>query len=158
MTGPDWAQRLGLIQHPEGGWFSRIHTSETSVNTAHGVRPQITSIHYLLTQTQPISRLHRNRSGILHYLQHGGPVEYVLLTADGELQRQVLGYAPGQALFLFVPGGVWKASRLIDGAEHVLISEAVSPGFVFADHEFAGPDVLAQFPAHAAELAPFIRP
>ncbi|MBA4286757.1 MAG: hypothetical protein C0434_14620 [Xanthomonadaceae bacterium] len=150
--------RLGLERHPEGGWFKRIHTSEQGVDTAFGARARVTSIHYLLTVDEPLGRLHRNRSDILHYLQGGGPVEYLLLDeASGALRRITLGAAPDQQLFLFVPGGVWKASRLIGAADHALVSEAVVPGFDYADHAFADAALLARFPQHREPLLPFVR-
>ena len=150
--------RLGLERHPEGGWFRRIHTSDAVIETAHGPRALVTSIHYLLTLDEPRGRLHRNRSDILHYLQGGGPVEYLLLDDAGELRRVVLGSAPGQTLFLHVPGGVWKASQLIDGASHALVSEAVVPGFDFADHVFADRQLLDAHPEHRALLTTLVRP
>lgn len=149
--------RLGLERHPEGGWFRRIHTSDRHIDTAHGERPRVTSIHYLLTADEPLGRLHRNRSDILHYLQGGGPVAYLLLDeASGHLRRVVLGPGADQQLFLFVPGGVWKASALIDGASHALVAEAVVPGFDFADHAFADAALLARYPQHHAALQPFV--
>lgn len=150
--------RLGLERHPEGGWFARIHTALAVVDTAHGPRAQVTSIHYLLTADEPRGRLHRNRSDILHYLQGGGPVEYLLLDESGRLRRVVLGSEPDQSLFLHVPGGVWKASQLLAGASHALMSEAVVPGFDFADHRFADQHLLDRYPEHRAALLPFTRP
>ncbi len=149
--------RLALEKHPEGGWFKRIHTSEHAIETASGTRARVTSIHYLLTVDEPLGRLHRNRSDILHYLQGGGPVEYLLLDEAGDLRRVVLGHAPDQQLFLFVPGGVWKASRLIGEAGHALVSEAVVPGFDFADHAFADAALAERFPQHRELLKPFLR-
>lgn len=150
--------RLGLEPHPEGGWFKRIHTAGQVVDTAHGPRARVSSIHYLLTTDQPRGRLHRNRSDILHYLQGGGPVEYLLLDeATGALNHVVLGDGACQALFLFVPGGVWKASRLLGAATHALVSEAVVPGFDFADHAFADGALLDRFPQHRDALLPFVR-
>lgn len=150
--------RLALERHPEGGWFKRIHTSAHALDTAHGARARVTSIHYLLTADEPLGRLHRNRSDILHYLQGGGPVEYLLLDeADGTLRRVVLGHDAGEQLFLFVPGGIWKASRLIGDADHALVSEAVVPGFDFADHAFADLALLERFPQHRDLLASFVR-
>jgi len=150
--------RLGLERHPEGGWFKRIHTSDAVAETSRGPRALVTSIHYLLTLDEPRGRLHRNHSDILHYLQGGGPVEYLLLEDSGELHRVVLGSAPGQALFLHVPGGVWKASQLIDGASHALVSEAVVPGFDYADHAFADQHLLDAHPEHRALLSTLVRP
>ncbi len=54
----------------------------------------------------------------------------------------VLGFAAGQALFLEVPAGTWKASRLEPGADHALVSEVVVPGFDWADHEYLAADSL----------------
>ncbi len=151
--------RLALEKHPEGGYFKRIHTSVHAIETANGERARVTSIHYLLTADEPLGRLHRNRSDILHYLQDGGPVEYLLLDeASGELRRVTLGHEPDQQLFLFVPGDVWKASRLIGDASHALVSEAVVPGFDFADHAFADAALLARFPQHRELLLPLVRP
>lgn len=154
----DWIARLGLVPHPEGGWYRRIYTDPRAHDTAHGPRPWATSIHYLLTQDAPLGRLHRSRSTILHYLQHGGPVEYVLLPQPGVCRRVVLGQAGGQSLFLEVPGGCWKASRLVDGATHALVSEVVVPGFDFADHEFMSVDELHHgYAAFAEALRDFVR-
>lgn len=157
-AGADWIARLSLAPHPEGGWFRRIHTDPRVVHTPHGPRAALTSIHYLLTRDQPLGCLHRNRSDILHYLQDGGPVEYLLLSSDGALERVVLGPAADQQLFLFVPGGIWKGSRLIGGASHALVSEVVTPGFSDADHCFARRDLLDRHPEHARMLEAFLRP
>lgn len=154
----DWVTRLNLAPHPEGGYFRRIYTDARVHSTAAGPRPLASSIHYLLTRGRPLGRLHRNRSTILHYLQHGGPVEYVLLTPAGECRRIVLGTGAEQTLFLEVPGGCWKGSRLIGAATHALVSEVVLPGFDFADHEFMTPAQLRRdFSAVADDLAELVR-
>ena len=56
----------------------------------------------------------------------------------------------GQHLQLHVPGGIWKASRLLGGLHGFgLISEAVSPGFDFGDMEMGNREKLTtQFPQH----------
>ncbi len=148
-----WIARLGLAPHPEGGFFRRIHTSPTMVGTARGERPLATSIYYLLTRDEPLGRLHRNRSDILHFLLDGGPLDY--LTFDGRtLSRTRLD---AQTRFLLVAGGTWKASRLAATTTHALISEVVTPGFDYADHEFARRDDLTMAAAEVqAELAPFL--
>jgi predicted cupin superfamily sugar epimerase len=71
---------------------------------------------------------------------------------DGTLQTIVMGHDvfAGQCLQLQVPGGIWKASQLMHGAAGFgLISEAVSPGFDFADMEMGDRQKLGQqFPEH----------
>jgi predicted cupin superfamily sugar epimerase len=158
MSAPDWAARLGLEPHPEGGWFRRIYTDPRQVATPRGERAAASSIHYLLTQEQPVGHFHRVRSTILHYLQDGGPVEYRLLEEGAAPRRVTLGRAPGQELFLAVPGGIWKASSLIGEAEFALVSEVVVPGFDYADHEFMRPEQLqALLGDQAAAWMPWLR-
>lgn len=151
-----WIEKLGLELHPEGGYFRRIYTSPLLHGTPHTQRPLATSIYYLLTREQPIGRLHRNRSDILHYFLDGGPLEYLLLGADGALRRERLD---ADSPFLLVPGGWWKASRLVEGASHGLIAEVVTPGFDYADHQFCEErDLRCEHPQHLEALRPFLRP
>lgn len=155
----EWIRRLDLAPHPEGGSFRRIYTDERVFATLSGNRPLVTSIHYLLSRQSPIGRLHRNRSTILHYLQDGGPVEYLLLPEPGVCRRVVLGYGDNQQIFLQVPGGCWKACRLLDGTDRALISEVVVPGFDGIDHQFMPMATLRRdFGNIAADLLPFLQP
>ncbi|TJY64968.1 cupin domain-containing protein [Sinimarinibacterium sp. CAU 1509] len=153
-----WIERLALQPHPEGGYFRRIYTDPVVTAQGSKSRPRLSSIHYLLTAACPLGVMHRNRSTILHYLQHGGPVEYLTLSEQGVLQRQLLGYEPDQALFLQVPGGCWKASRLQPGVPHALVSEVVVPGFDPEDHDFLSQDDLRRlYPHHVEALQEFVR-
>jgi uncharacterized protein len=158
MNGQDWIDRLGLAPHPEGGYFRRVYTDERTLDAPGGPRAAVTSIHYLLTRDAPVGHLHRNASTILHYVQHGGPVEYVLLPRPGVCRREVLGFDAEESLFLEVPGGCWKASRLVGSATHVLISEVVVPGFDPADHAFMRAEELRRdHPQHAEQLMALLR-
>lgn len=158
MAAPvDWIERLALEPHPEGGWFRRIYTAAQSVPTPSGSRCAASSIHYLLNRQSPVGRFHRNRSAILHYLQDGGPVTYWLLD-HGSVRSVTLGREPGQSLFLEVPGGIWKASRLESAADCALVSEVVLPGFDYADHEFLTLERLQrEYPDDAERLSALVR-
>lgn len=136
MRDRELIESLGLEPHPEGGFYRRIYTSPHTLDVAGGVRATATSIYYLMTAGQPCGRLHRNRSDILHFFLEGDPVEYHTVDREGRLRVRVLG--GGEERHLLVPGGWWKASRLPDGARYALVAEVVTPGFDFADHEFAG--------------------
>lgn len=152
MSATDWIAKLSLEPHSEGGYFKRIYTSPLLHDVAHAQRPLCTSIYYLLTREQPIGCMHRNRSDILHYFLDGGPLEYLLLGADGALRRARLD---AESPFLLVPGGCWKASHLLEGAGHALIAEVVTPGFDYADHQFARKYDMP--PQHLEVLRSFIR-
>ncbi|MBC9714959.1 cupin domain-containing protein [Streptomyces sp. TRM66268-LWL] len=150
----DWRRELELEPHGEGGYFRRIYTSPHTTQAPQGERPSASSIYYLLDASRPAGLLHRNRSDILHFLLDGGPVEYVTVDPGGALNRTRLG---GTALFLPVPGGWWKASHLVDGARHALVAEVVTPGFDYADHEYATSAVLDELPHLAQALETFVR-
>jgi predicted cupin superfamily sugar epimerase len=110
----------------------------------HVSRNPMTSIFYLLTSSSPRQALIRNKSPHVHYWQGGGRLEYVLITDKGDVQKQVLGpnIAAGDTLQLICPSGYVKGSRLLDGAEWVLVGEAVSPGFDHRDMEMITKDEL----------------
>ena len=79
---------------------------------------------------------------------------------DGQLETVVLGQdlAAGQQLQLTVNAGCWKASQLTQG-EYALISEAVSPGFDYADSELATLHTIQiHFPHLINQLMPLIKP
>jgi predicted cupin superfamily sugar epimerase len=149
-------EALELEGHVEGGFFRRTYQADRRdrVTTPGGERYLMTSIFYLLTSESPVGHFHRNESDIVHYFQLGDPITYYLLYPDGHLETVVMGadILRGQQLQLTVPGGVWKASRVATDGEHGfgLISEAVAPGFDYADMTLARADeLIAQFPDHA---------
>ncbi|MCI5218365.1 MAG: cupin domain-containing protein [Candidatus Electrothrix sp. LOE2] len=161
MTPNDIITLLNLEPHPaEGGSFRRTYESDLRCDTKNGERILLTSIYYMLTQDNPGGFLHRNKSDILHYHHLGAPIKYTLISPDGVLSEKILGpdIAHGETLQLLVPGGWWKASRICDG-DYALISEAVSPGFEYADNEIATEELVQQlFPDIKPMLDAFIKP
>ncbi|CAK8721686.1 MAG: hypothetical protein CDV28_10493 [Candidatus Electronema aureum] len=144
MTAAELIRLLKLEPHPlEGGYFRRIYESSLRCDCGYGSRPLLTSIYYLLTQESPVGLLHKNRSDILHYHQRGAAVKYIMISPEGSLSEHILGpdIQHGETLQLLVPGGWWKASRLCEG-EYALISEAVAPGFDYADNEIATEEMV----------------
>ena len=98
----------------------------------------MSSIYYLLTDDSPIGYFHQNHSDIIHYFHAGSPIEYSLISPEGVLTKHILGpdLSQGQQFQLAVKGGYWKASKLLAGP-YGLISEAVCPGFEYADMKIA---------------------
>ena len=141
MTADQIIEQLALEAHPEGGYFRRTYTAPINCADGQDRRAAMSSIFYLLTTESPIGRLHSNRSDIIHYWQGGAALRYVLLSPEGEFEEKIMGpdLAAGQLLQMTVEGGWWKASELLGAdADFGLISEAVCPGFDYADHRFAG--------------------
>ncbi|WP_426201549.1 cupin domain-containing protein [Pseudomonas sp. TWP3-1] len=159
----DVIKALELQPHVEGGYFRRTFQADqrATLETAGGPRYLMTSIYYLLTEQSPVGQFHFNQSDILHFFHLGDPVEYSLIFADGSLQTLIMGsdILAGQQLQLHVPGGIWKASRLLDGPDGFgLISEAVSPGFDFGDMQMGDRrKLIAQYPQHQAVIEQLTR-
>ncbi len=131
----------------EGGYFRRSYCSDRSIDSEPdaGVsdekhsRPLLSSIYYMLTDDSPIGYFHRNQSDIIHYWHAGSSLHYTLISPQGEVSQHILGPSildGNEQLQLTVAGGYWKASRLIQG-EYGLLSEAVAPGFDYADMTLA---------------------
>jgi predicted cupin superfamily sugar epimerase len=149
----DVVAALNLQPHMEGGFYRRtFQTDHSTVETAGGHRYLMSSIYYLLTRDSPIGYFHLNRSDIVHYYHLGDAIQYSLIDPNGTLKTVVMGndMLAGECLQLHVPGGIWKASQLLDGSTgYGLISEAVSPGFDYADMEMGIREKLGQrFPEH----------
>ena len=155
-------EKLELQPHVEGGYFRRSFQADHRplIDTANGPRFTLTSIYYLLTDDSPCGHWHCNQSDILHYFHLGAPVTYYMVDPDGRLQTAILGadVAKGEHLQLAVPGGTWKASHLPAG-EYGLLSEAVAPGFDYADMTLGNvKDLVADYPQHQTLIEQFARP
>lgn len=164
VSYPDRAtviEQLGLQAHVEGGYFKRTFQADhrAKIDQGDGPRFTITSIFYLLTQDSPVGHFHLNKSDIVHYYHLGSPISYYMIHPDGRLETAVLGpdILAGQQLQLTVLGGVWKASHLSEG-DYGLLSEAVAPGFEYADMQLGKPgNLLEAFPQHAEIIRAYTR-
>ncbi|KAG8466886.1 hypothetical protein KFE25_008265 [Diacronema lutheri] len=166
------AQKLGLIPHPEGGFFletfragappmaSRGQTDTTGTLVATlaregGQRNTLTSIYYMLTAESPKQWWANNISDHVHYWHGGGEVTYRVVGRDGVLSTHTLGPACPQ---LVVRGGSFKCAQLAAGAKYTLLGEAVAPGFDFRDFQFVSQQELdALVPEQARMLASWVK-
>lgn len=137
---PATAEALGLLPHPEGGWFRETWRTTVTFSPPgyDGPRATATGIYFLLAPGEE-SRWHVVRSDEVWLHHAGGPLDLLLGgegDRPGDATASVLGsdLAAGQYPQLRVPAGVWQAARpAIADAEPTLVSCIVSPGFDFAD-------------------------
>jgi predicted cupin superfamily sugar epimerase len=151
---------LGLAPHPERGYYRETYRAALPVSTAAGVRAASTAIYFLLTDDQRATYLHRLRSDELFHLYEGGPLDVLLLAADGGSQVTRLGrdLAAGERPQLAIPAGTWFGTELAEGVEFCLWGCTVAPGFSFDDFELAeGPELAARYPAEAPRIARMTR-
>ena len=129
-------ERLGLVPHPEGGWYSETWRAEA----APGLRAAGTLIHFLLESGQA-SHWHRVDADEIWLWQSGDRIELAIaVDAAGPARRIVLGPDPlaGDLLQAVVPAGQWQAAAPLGGTHgHALVSCVVVPGFDFAGFELA---------------------
>lgn len=138
LDRPATAAALGLLPHPEGGWFRETWRAPASFVPAGypGERAAATGIYFLLPPGEE-SVWHSVRSDELWLWHRGGPLT-LELGGGGERPGQpaavALGpdLAAGQVPQALVPAGTWQAARPA-AQDEVLVSCVVSPGFDFAD-------------------------
>lgn len=132
VTAEEVVRLLGLIPHPEGGFYGETFRAPAP----EGERGASTAIYYLLPAGE-ISAWHRvvDADEVWHHYA-GGPLELTL--SDGRERSTVLlgsDLAAGERPQAVVPAGVWQTARTLGG--WTLVGCTVAPGFQFASFEMA---------------------
>ncbi len=130
-------EQLGLIAHPEGGWYRETWRGEPGPDG----RASGTAIIFLLRAGES-SHWHTVDAAELWLWQAGDPLELRLSDDDaGPVRSVILGsdVAAGQQLQGLVTPHQWQATRPIGEPRHgySLVSCVVVPGFEFAGFTLA---------------------
>lgn len=154
---------LGLVPHPEGGWFTQTYKADESFANLperySGSRSTGTAIYYLL-ELGTFSEMHRLASDEIFHFYAGDPVEMLQLRPDGSAEVVLIGndFERGMRPQVVVPKGIWQGSRLVAGGKFALLGCTVSPGFEFADYESGTREELSrEYPMHAEMIAELTR-
>ena len=125
---------LGMVRHPEGGWYRETWRSGHTTSTPRGERALATSVAFLLLPGER-SAWHRVVAEELWLWQGGGPLR---LTLGGDGPHPVEGdsIALGPGAQHLVPAGVWQTAEPT-AQRATLVACIVSPGFDFADFTLA---------------------
>lgn len=126
---------LGLVPHPEGGWFRETFRDEAST----GDRGASSAIYYLLRGDDRSAwhRVHDAAEVWHHYA--GAPLE-LRISADGrQLATLLLGadLRRGERPQAAVPAGAWQSARSC--GDWSLAGCTVAPAFQFERFEIAPP-------------------
>ena len=130
--------RLGLLPHPEGGWYRERFRSARQVQPADSrpSRSALTTIDFLLGRGQ-FSAWHRVCSDEVWHLLEGGPLRlWTCVPADGRVQSVDL--QAGAERCHVVEAEVWQAAEPL--GDFALCGATVGPGFDFADFAFGRDD------------------
>lgn len=131
-------EQLGLVEHPEGGWYRETFRSSRRVQPAEGGedRHALTTIHFLLAGGAA-SAWHAVTSDEAWHWCEGSPLELWTVPPDlTTATRFQLGAASeGHAPHHVVPAGSWQSARTL--GPYTLVGCTVGPGFEFSDFRLA---------------------
>ena len=149
---------LGLIAHPEGGYYREVYRSPASVKPSDRREPRsaLTTIYFLLAQGQ-LSRWHRVQSDEVWHFYEGATLDLWLTSPEiSRVEHHRLGPPEAaQQPVLVVPAGWWQAAR--SSGAYTLTGCTVGPGFDFEDFalaadEPASAEAFRQLGGHTAAL------
>ncbi len=149
--------KLGLIPHPEGGYYKETYRSESETEVIYdglvgqNVRNYSTCIYYLLTD-DTFSAFHRIRQDEIWHFYSGNPIHLYTISPEGEYKEIFVGsdIENDEVPQYVVPAGFWFAARV--EKDFALAGCTVSPGFDFSDFELANRDeLMSKFP-HCKEI------
>lgn len=158
QTATYWIERLGLLAHPEGGYYGPMYRSEEQIPATAlparygGGRKLGSSIYFLVTETG-FSAFHRLKTDEIWHFYTGSPLHLHLIHPGGRHETQALGPAfdAGERFQFVVRAGAWFAAEVTNPGAYALLGCTLAPGFEFADFELAQQALLAaQYPQHAA--------
>ena len=154
-TGKYFIEKLGLKEHPEGGYYSECLKSSDiidahSVDAAFGGDRRLWTSIYFLLKDREVSRFHRITSDEIWYSHSGTPLVIHIITKEGELKKVRLGLdaeREEQPQVLVPKGCIFGA--LMDGPGYSLVGCMVSPGFDYEDFELLSrEDLIKEYPQH----------
>ncbi len=123
---------LGLIKHPEGGWYCRTFEDKDT----NDKRAKSTAIYYLLQKGER-SHWHRvDAAEIWHY--YGGAPLKLSISGDGKSKNQIIlgnDFSAGQFPQAIVKKREWQSA--ISLGNWTLCGCTVAPGFQFDGFEMA---------------------
>jgi predicted cupin superfamily sugar epimerase len=148
----DLISRLGLKQHPEGGFFIETFRSEFLMRLANhkGARNLCTIIYYLLPGEQ-FSSFHTIKSDEIWHFYLGSSIDLHIIRDDGTLDEVRLGanVFEGEIFQVVVKANSWFAASVNDTTSFSLMGCTVTPGFDFRDWTLGNREKLSRmYPQH----------
>jgi predicted cupin superfamily sugar epimerase len=128
-------EALGLVRHPEGGWYAEVWRAEPD-GSGEGARGAASTILFLLGQGET-SAWHRVDGAEIWSFHAGSPLELSISPDGRSVERHRLGVdvAAGGRPQVVVPAGAWQSARTL-GA-WTLVGCVVAPAFTFEGFELA---------------------
>jgi len=144
-----YIQKLGLIKHPEGGYYKEIYRSEELFKKGQlpqrygGERNISTSIYYLL-ENDEFSAFHKLKSDEIWHFYKGSSATIYMIDEKGVLSEFFIGdnLDKNELLQVIIKKGTWFAVCINKPCSFILVGCTVAPGFNFDDFEIGKRDEL----------------
>ncbi|MGH8559510.1 MAG: cupin domain-containing protein [Methylococcales bacterium] len=156
MTANQWKEILGLIPHPEGGFYRQNYKSSEFIREQNlparfsGPRSFATAIYFLLDNTD-FSAFHRIRQDEIWHFYAGSTLIIHEIDLQGEYRKTRLGidWQQNEVPQAIIPAGHLFGATLSEAGGYALLGCTVAPGFEFDDFELPGrAALLSQYPRH----------
>jgi predicted cupin superfamily sugar epimerase len=152
LSFSDVVGRLGLMPHPEGGYYREIRPGEEDTFPWHLDRPsREVGLVYFLLDGRDFFPFHHQGFEETWHLYWGGPLEFHLLNRQGEHRMLPLAHdqGAGHGSRLRVYPNTHRAMRLAPAAEWALAVCVRPPNHSFASIEPATRgELLLTYPGH----------
>lgn len=158
-------EKLNLLPHPEGGYFSETYRSKEIIKKENlpsrysGDRNLCTSIYFMIDENN-FSAFHRLKSDEIWYFHYGNPLLLNTIDEHGNLSQIILGpdFQSGQKFHHTVLAGHWMSASVLNENGFSLIGCSMSPGFDYEDFELADRKKLIElFPRHSVIIEKYTR-
>ncbi|MBP7497004.1 MAG: cupin domain-containing protein [Bacteroidales bacterium] len=142
LNAEHFIKKLGLIKHPEGGYFREIYRSNELCDKLplrfEGSRNFCTSIYFLLAG-EDVSHFHKIKSDEIWHFYYGTALKIYVLNENKTLSTILLGnrLENDECFQYVVEKDRWFAAELKDKNSFALVGCTVSPGFDFSDFTLA---------------------
>ena len=133
MGADELIESLGLIPHPEGGWYKETFLSKLKIKN----RPISSMIYYLLKEGET-SHWHRVTDADEIWNWHlGGTLDLSIYNKYKIIEKIKLGpnLTSGETFQAVVNSGLWQAAQT--SKSWALVSCIVTPAFLFESFELA---------------------
>lgn len=145
-TGKYFIEKLGMKEHPEGGYYKEHLKSDVVLEDGK----KLWSSTYFLFNNRDVSHFHRLKSDEIWYYHSGVPLIIYIIYKDGKLERVKMGLdiERGEQPQILLPKGTIFGATM-DGTGYTLMSCMVSPGFTFEEFELLErEELLKEYPQH----------
>jgi len=164
-SAEEWINYLGLIKHPEGGWFRETYRSKEHIIKKHlpsrftGDRSFSTSIYFLL-KSDEFSAFHRIKQDEIWHFHDGASLTIYIIDENAEYFKLYLGknLVKNEQPQQIVKAG-WLFAAKVKGIDSfTLVGCTVAPGFNFDDFEIPERrELLDLFPQHQSVIMKFTK-